>query len=126
MKEVKIPNTKGQNIAAVVHHPETQTEKLAILCPGYLDTKDYDHLVTLADALAERGYTAVRFDPTGTWESEGEISDYLTSQYIKDVKSVLDYMLKEGNFIHVLVCGHSRGGMVSLLYAARDPRISAV
>lgn len=102
MEAVKIPNTKGQHIAAVVHYPETQTEKLAVLCPGYLDTKDYDSLVKLADALAERGYTAVRFDPTGTWESEGGISDYLTSQYIKDIGSVLEYMLKQGNFTHIL------------------------
>lgn len=126
MESIKIPNSKGQSIAAVVHRPETKTEKLAILCPGYLDTKDYTHLVMLASDLAEHGYTAVRFDPTGTWESDGDTSEYLTSQYLKDIESVLEYMLNEGNYTHVLLAGHSRGGQVSILYAARDPRISAV
>ena len=35
-------------------------------------------------------------------------------------------MLKEGDFSHILIGGHSRGGKVALMYAAGDPRISAV
>src|SRR3989338_1671011 len=126
MKKIKIPNSKGQNIAAVIERPKAKTEKLAILCPGFLDTKDYDHLVELAKALALESYTVVRFDPTGTWESEGDISEYTTSQYLEDIKSVLEYMLREGTYRHILLGGHSRGGMVSIIYAARDPRISEV
>ncbi|MBU2158801.1 lysophospholipase [Patescibacteria group bacterium] len=126
MESIKIPNSNNQKIAAVIHRPATKSEKLAILCPGYLDTKDYTHLVMLGEDLANKGYTAVRFDPTGTWESEGEMSEYLTSQYLKDVESVLDHMLNESPYTHVLLAGHSRGGQVSILYAARDPRISAV
>lgn len=77
MKTVKktIPSSKG-NLAAVVHYPDLQTDKLAILCPGYLDSKDYKHLVGLSAALCDKGCTVVRFDPAGTWESGGEISDY--------------------------------------------------
>lgn len=125
MKKIKIPTVKGK-IAAVIHYPENKTNKLAILCPGYLDSKDYDHIKTLAQDLAKEGYTAVRFDPIGTWESDGKISDYTTTQYLKDIRNVLEYMLKQGSFEHILIGGHSRGGMVSILYAARDPRISKV
>lgn len=113
-------------VAAVIHRPEKVSNKLAILCPGYLDTKDYAHLVTLAEDLAASGYTAIRFDPTGTWESAGTIEQYLTSQYLKDVRSALEYMLGERAYEHILIGGHSRGGMVSILYAAQDHRISAV
>lgn len=122
---IKIPTAKG-NIAAVVDEPKEKTEKLAILCPGYLDSKDYDHLRTLAEDLAKIGYTTVRFDPIGTWESEGDISDYTTTEYLKNVREVLEYMLKQNNFKRILIGGHSRGGMVSLLYASQDPRISKV
>ena len=66
--QTKIPSSKG-NLAAAVHYPETKTERLAILCPGYVDSKDYKHLVGLAEALSKQGYTVVRFEPTGTWES---------------------------------------------------------
>ena len=76
--------------------------------------------------LAKEGYTVVRFEPTGTWGSDGDISQYTTTQYLKDVKNVLEYMLKKFNFNHILIGGHSRGAHISLLYAERDPRISFV
>jgi alpha-beta hydrolase superfamily lysophospholipase len=125
-EKVKIPNNKGRKIAAIIHRPNKECDKLAILCPGFLDTKDYAHLVTLARALSARGFTVIRFDPTGTWESEGDISEYLTSQYLEDIKSVLEYMLGKASYEDILLGGHSRGGMVSILYAARDKRISTV
>src|SRR5882762_8268011 len=126
MQDIKIPNQNGQKIAAVVHSPEKQSDKLAILCPGFLDSKDYWGLVELAKRLAERGYTVVRFDPAGTWDSEGDISEYTNTQYLEDVRCVLEYMLKTTDFKHILLGGHSRGGQISVLYAARDPRISSV
>src|SRR3989338_5134444 len=126
MEKVTIKNSLGKNISAIVTSPETKTDRLAILCPGYLDSKDYAHLVELAKTLVTKGYTTVRFDPTGTWESEGDISDYTTTQYLVDIKSVLEYMLREHNFKHVLLGGHSRGGQVAILYAARDARISLI
>lgn len=123
--EIKIPSTKG-HLAAAIHYPKNKTDKLAILCPGYLDSKDYRGLVGLAETLEEQGYTVVRFEPTGTWKSEGDISDYTTSQYLEDIKNVLDYMLSQANYKQILLGGHSRGGQVSILYAARDSRISIV
>lgn len=123
--KIKIPSSKG-NIAAVINEPEDKADKLAILCPGYLDSKDYDHLKILAEDLASKGYTVVRFDPIGTWESDGNISDYTTTEYLRNVKEVLEYMFKQNNFKHILIGGHSRGGKISILYAAQDRRISIV
>jgi len=120
-----IPSSKG-NLAVAIQCPKKLTNRLAILCPGYLDSKDYKHLVGLSEELSQKGYTVVRFEPTGTWESEGEISDYTTTQYLEDIKNVLEYMLKENTYTYILLGGHSRGGQVSLLYAARDSRISFV
>ena len=123
--ETKIPSTKGY-LAAAIHYSENKTGKLAILCPGYLDSKDYRQLIGLAEILNKQGYTVVRFEPTGTWESEGDISDYTTSQYLEDIKNVLEYMLSKASYKQILLGGHSRGGQVSILYAARDSRISIV
>jgi len=125
IKKVKIPSSKG-NLAAVIYYPERQTEQLAIFCPGNLDSKDYKHMVDLANGLNKQGYTVVIFEPSGTWESDGDISDYTMTQYLEDVKNVLEYMLGQANFKYILLGGHSRGGQVSILYAARDSRISLV
>lgn len=126
MESVKIPNQDGKKIAAVIHYPKTEERKLAILCPGYLDSKDYNHLVGLADALAENGYTAVRFDPLGTWESEGTINDYTMENYLTCIRSVKNYMFKQGNYNFILLGGHSRGGRMSIIYAASDKDVSYV
>lgn len=123
--EIKIPSTKG-NVSAAIHYPENKNGNLVIFCPGYLDSKDYRGLVGLSETLEKQGYTVVRFEPTGTWESEGDISDYTTSQYLEDIKNVLDYMLSQASYKQILLGGHSRGGQVSILYAARDSRISIV
>lgn len=123
--KTKIISSKGK-LAVAIHRPKSKTKKLAILCPGYLDSKDYAHLVGLADVLCKNGYTVVRFDPTGTWESEGDISDYTTTQCIEDIKNILEYMLHETGYRYILLGGHSRGGMTSILYAARDRRVSVV
>jgi pimeloyl-ACP methyl ester carboxylesterase len=120
-----IPSSKG-NIATAIHHLSTETDKLAILCPGYLDTKDYAHLVKLCDELAACGYTAVRFDPTGTWESGGDISDYNATQSLSDVRTILEHMILERDYKHILLGGHSLGGHIAMQYASQDPRISVV
>ena len=125
-KENSLNKVKINKISSVIHYPDKPSEKLAILLPGYLDSKDYPHLIALAEDLKNDGYTAVRFDPTGTWESGGDISDYTITQYLKDIKNVLEYMLQQKDYRRILLGGHSRGGMVSILYAARDPRISNV
>ncbi len=125
VENLKIPSSKG-SLSAAIHHPAVEGRKLAILCPGYLDSKDYAHLVALADALSERGYTAVRFEPTGTWESEGGIADYNPTQYLVDIRHVLEYMLGRAPYDHIVVGGHSHGGRLSILYAARDQRVSLV
>lgn len=124
--KITIQNSLGSEIAAAVHHPLLDTKGLAILCPGFLDTKDYQHLIELANDLAKNGYVAVRFDPTGTWESGGSVNQYSISQYLEDIRSIINFMLKEKAHRNVFVIGHSIGGMLSILYAARDPRVTKV
>lgn len=124
-EKIKIKSIKGF-LSAIIHRPQHDSKKLAILCPGYLDTKDYSHLVSLSDDLCKNGFVSVRFDPTGTWESDGEIKDYTISQYLLDIESVLNHMGSQEEFKSVLLGGHSRGGQASILYAAKDPRITHV
>lgn len=122
-EKIRIPSSFGK-LSAVINYNGKKEGKLAILCPGYLNSKDYEDLAGLALALAEHGYTAIRFNPTGTWDSEGDISQYNSTQYLKDIGNVLDYMLGLSHFKRILIGGHSRGGDISLIYAARDSRVS--
>ncbi len=117
----------ARKLSAVIHKPSGSAEKLAVLLSGKLDSKDYAHLFALAEKLSELGFFALRFDPTGTWESEGEIKDFTVSQYLRDVKAAIDYAENEREkFGEIVLLGHSLGGMVAIIYGAQDRRISAV
>lgn len=97
------------------------SSKLALILPGRLDSKDYAHITSHTELLSNLGYHAVSFDPPGSWESEGTIEDYTTTNYLKAVNEVIEYY---GNKPTLLV-GHSRGGAVAQL-ASTNPAVTTV
>lgn len=111
------------DLAAKLHtpKPETDNNKLVIMLPGFLFSKDHGDWPVLGDRLAEIGYTSVRFDPTGTWESGGDIADYNLTQYMEDIDYVLDFMTAEKEYEKIILVGRSLGGLVAQLYAAENP-----
>ena len=101
-KMIKTKNFK----LAIYSGGNEDANKIALVLPGRLDTKDYVHMTSHVDFLAERGYYALSFDMPGTWESPGNIAEYTTTNYIKAVNELVDYL---GNK-PTLLLGHSRGG----------------
>ena len=102
-------NTKGSEVS----------QKLAIVLPGRLDTKDYASCKSHIEYLADKGYFAVSFDPPGTWDSPGGIELFTTTNYIKAVGEVIEYY---GNK-PTLLLGHSRGGSTASLAGAQHPHV---
>lgn len=90
---------------------DPKADKLAVVVPGRLDTKDYIHMTSLVDYLASKGYLALSFDPPGTWESSGGINLYTTTNICKAIDEIIEYY---GNR-PTAVIGHSRGGTHALL-----------
>jgi pimeloyl-ACP methyl ester carboxylesterase len=99
----------------------SKTSNLGIILPGRLDSKDYSHITSHQQFLADRGYLAVTFDAPGIWESQGTIEDYTTTNYLKALNEVIEHY---GNRPTLLV-GHSRGGAVAQL-ATTNPAVTAV
>ena len=85
--------------------------KLAIVIPGRLDTKDYAHMTSHVDFLAGQGYYALSFDPPGTWGSPGDIGLYSTTSTLKAINELIEHF---GNK-PTLLLGHSRGGANAML-----------
>lgn len=97
------------------------TEKLALVLPGRLDTKDYPSMRSHVDYLANRGYYAASFDPPGTWESEGDISLYSMTTYKQAIDELIEIL---GNKPTLLI-GHSRGGSIVMLAGPKNPYVVA-
>lgn len=84
----------------------------------------------LAQALRRDGRNVIYFNYRGAWGSQGE---FLFSNLTEDVKHVIDFFstpensnkfrVKTDSFI---LFGHSMGGKVALLSAAKDDRINKI
>lgn len=96
---------------------DLNSNKIAILLPGRLDTKDYQCFDRHLEYLAGKGFFAVCFDPPGTWDSPGSIKLLTTTNYIKSTNELIDYY---GNRPTLLI-GHSRGGATAILVGNENP-----
>jgi len=97
------------------------SEKLALVLPGKLDTKDYAHMISHVNYLANLGYLALSFDPPGTWESLGDISLYNMTNYLKAISELIEYYGNKSTFI----MGHSRGASMAILAGLTNPYITS-
>jgi pimeloyl-ACP methyl ester carboxylesterase len=71
--------------------------------------------------LSEQGFLALSFDPPGTWESPGDITEYTTSNIIKAINELIEYF---GNRPTILI-GHSRGGANSMLVGTDNEHVTS-
>ena len=106
---------------AIYAKGDEHAEKLALVLPGKLDTKDYAHMRSHVEYLAGKGFFALSFDPPGTWESEGTINDYTMTNYLKAIDEVIEYY---GNKPTLLV-GHSRGASMAVIAGLRNQYVTA-
>lgn len=121
LKTTKFITTPSFKLAIYQKGP-TNSEKLALLLPGKLDTKDYAHMRGHVNFLSKKGFLALSFDPPGTWESGDDISIYSTTNYLRAIKEIIEYY---GN-MPTIVIGHSRGGRIAALAATKFNQIEKV
>lgn len=95
------------------------SEKIAVVLPGKLDSKDYANMKGHVDYLAENGYLAISIDPPGTWETGGDVSDYTMTNYIQAVEDLIECF---GNKPTVVI-GHSMGGSIAMFAAINNPNV---
>lgn len=98
-----------------------------LLCQGLSGVK---HLVLpeIAEGLAERGITSLRFDYAGFGASKGERGWIDPSARVDDALSALARLAADEavDDTRVGIYGHSYGGPVAISAAARDRRVRAV
>ncbi|MBI2372023.1 MAG: S9 family peptidase [Deltaproteobacteria bacterium] len=110
--------SEGAPVQAILYQPREVTGRLPalVLSPGR--GRDIKGLEWLSRALAERGYIvlAQRY-------RDGDIRYYLRDA--DDIRHAISHLQGLPNVDpgRVGIIGHSRGGMASLLAAAKDPRV---
>jgi dienelactone hydrolase len=103
-----------------------------IVCHGFKGFKGWGFFPKLAERLALGGFTAITFNLSGSGVGEGEAFDELDrwghqrpTTDLEDVRIVTDFAVGHGA-PWVGIVGHSRGGGLGILHAARDERIRSL
>lgn len=102
------------------------------ICHGFKGFKDWGFFPRIAERLATAGFTAVSFNFSGSGVSDGDTFDeperfhrQRPSADLEDIRTVVNH-LEAGGASWIGLLGHSRGGGLAVIHAARDPRVRAL
>ena len=108
----------GHRVAAVLAAPEAPTDRLVILCHGFLSNKHSTTNKVLTAKLVEQGIATFRFDFFGQGESEGPFERTTVGLALGQALAALDLVASKG-FGRIGLIGSSFGGLVAVLAAAQ-------
>lgn len=73
----------------------------------------------IADQLARHGIASLRYDDRGVGGSTGQVKGATTYDNMSDALAVVEYLRKQGRFGKIGILGHSEGGTIGYMIAAR-------
>ena len=80
----------------------------------------------IADYLTRHGIAVLRYDDRGIGGSTGEVENATSLDFSYDAEAAFDYLRnrKEINASRVGILGHSEGGIINFMVAARRPEVA--
>ena len=108
----------GYRVAAVLSTPPHDTDRIAVLCHGFLSGKRSTTNKTLTRLLNEQGIATFAFDFFGQGNSDGPFAALTTTIAVAQANAALDLVRQKG-FVRLGLMGSSFGGLVAILTAAQ-------
>lgn len=118
-------DSAGHRTEGVLTRPEAPTDRVVVLCHGFLSNKNSTTNKTLTRLLLERGIATFRFDFFGQGDSEGPFEQITLTTAIDQAHSALHVVTNKG-YRRLGLMGSSFGGLVSILLAGQRPDLSAL
>ena len=109
---------QGHRVSAIVSLPRGGTDKVAVLCHGFLSSKTSSTNKALTRLLIDQGIGTCCFDFFGQGESDGPFEQITTTLGMQQAQTAIDLM-KQNGYRHIGLMGSSFGGLVSILTAAQ-------
>lgn len=138
-KNLIIPGANSKPIALDIFHNGNAQSPTIIYAHGFNGFKDWANFDLIANMFADAGFTFIKFNfsHNGTSPSNPEefvdLEAFGNNNYsieLADLASVIDWASDPYNIYHssidvnkIYLIGHSMGGGISILQAAKDPRI---
>lgn len=134
-EEVRYQNKKADiELAGTLSMPKEigEDEKLpAILLISGSGAQDRDETIAghkpflvIADHFTRRGYAVLRVDDRGVGDSGGNPQRATTEDFVGDVLAGVDFLRAQPNIKaeRIILMGHSEGGLIAFMAAAKAPK----
>ena len=135
-EEMKFRNDKaGINLAGTLTIPSTGTKHPAIILVSGSGAQNRDGelmrhkpFLVIADYLTRAGFAVLRYDDRGVEKSEGVHKDATSADFATDADAAISYLKtrEEINSAKIGIVGHSEGGMIAFMLAAKNKDIAFV
>ena len=112
-------------VSAILTVPGSGTDRIAVLCHGFLSGKNSTTNKTLTRNLTTRGIATFRFDFFGHGDSDGPFEEITTTLAMHQTEAALDLLTARG-YDRIGLVGSSFGGLVAILTAARRSDIDCL
>lgn len=139
-EDVVIPTPRGYTLAGTLTRPKGAAKVAAVVTISGSGPQDRDSRISIvpnyapfrdiADTLGRRGIAVLRFDDRGVGASGGASSraNATSADFADDVASVVAYLRTRSDIdgTRIALAGHSEGGLIAPMVAAKDPTVRAV
>lgn len=134
-EEVAFDSAPGVKLAGTLTLPEGKGPFPAAILISGSGAQDRDEqllghrpFLVLADHLTRRGIAVLRYDDRGYGKSTGRFQDATSSDFAVDAAAAVAFLRdrKDIDTGRIGLIGHSEGGMVGPMVAAKDPTIAFV
>lgn len=109
----------GIRLHAKLDQPTDAGEKmpLMILFHGFTGHMEEEHIIRTKDVALETGIAVLRIDLYGHGGSDGAFEDHTLYKWVTNGLAVIEYAKKLDFVTDLYICGHSQGGMLTVLLA---------
>ena len=125
MEQALMFDTAGFRTAAVLAAPDQPTDKIVVLCHGFLSNKNSSTNKALTRLLLASGIATFRFDFFGQGESQGPFERLLLSIATAQAQGALETVAVRG-YRNIGLMGSSFGGLVATLVASGRSDVRAL
>lgn len=112
-------------MASILTVPDNGTDRIAILCHGFLSSKTSSTNNALTRILVDRQIATFCFDFFGQGESQGPFEQITTTLAVEQTNKAID-LVREKGYRRLGLMGSSFGGLVSVLTASQRTDLSCL
>lgn len=124
-RDVLFTDPEGHKVAGILASPSQDTDRIALLCHGFLSNKNSNTNRALTAMLVPEGIATFRFDFFGQGESEGPFERITTGVAVRQGLAAMDLIASWG-YSSLALVGSSFGGLVAILAAAQRPQLACL